>query len=167
MLLALFIYIAWVVELSGLSRTTGGFFWPCWLHLALIFVIWNKSGVSAVVWGAIVGLLLDFSTGLVGVHLLLASTLTMAASDWREGRQCEHGPTLAMLGTVVVGLILLAAELWKGWPTRSFPPAAQLAAMTLGPATSAALTALVLRWSMQASRLFLRGALGQGELGET
>ncbi len=167
MLLGLFIYIAWVVELSGLSRTAAGNFWPCWLHLALIFVIWHKSGVSAVLWGSIIGLLLDLASGQVGVHMLLAGTLAMAASDWREGSRCEHGPALAMLGTVVVASILLAAELWKGWPTRSFPPASQLAAMTLGPATSAALTALVLRWSMQMSRHFIRTALGQGAVSES
>jgi rod shape-determining protein MreD len=165
--LGLFIYIAWVVELSGLTRSTGGFYWPCWLNLALIFVIWSKSGVSAVLWGSIIGLLLDLASGQVGVHMLLAGTLAMAASDWRDSNRCEHGPSLAMLATVVVASILLAAELWKGLPTREFPPAAQLAAMTLGPATSAALTALVLRWSMQMSRLFIRTALGMGAVGES
>jgi rod shape-determining protein MreD len=162
MLLGLFIYTAWVVELSGLTRTAEGLCWPCWLHMALIFVIWHKSGVSAVLWGAIIGLLLDLASGQVGVHMLLAGTLAMAASDWREGRRCEHGPTLAILATLVVASILLASQLWKAMPAREFPPAAEIAAMTLGPAASAALTALVLRWSLQASRLFVRTALGQG-----
>lgn len=167
MFLGLFIYIAWVVELSGLTRSTTGIFWPNWLHLALIIVLWTRSGASAVLWGAIVGLLLDLTTGQVGVHLLLASTLAMAASDWRESNRCQHGLALAMLATVVVASILLAGCLWKGMPTREFPPASQLAALTLGPATSAALTALVLRWSFQTSRLFLRAALGQGATAET
>lgn len=162
MFLALFIYIAWVIELSGLTRTAGSVCVPCLLHVALVFVIWNRSGVSAVVWAAVIGMLLDLLTGLAGLHFMLASTLAMAASDWREGRRCERGLTLALVATVVIASLILAAELWKGLPARNLPPAAQLVPRVLGPAAAAAISALVLRWSFQATRFCIRSAMGQG-----
>ena len=167
MLLGLFLYIAWAVELSGVTRTTAGMFWPNWLHLALVFVLWRRSGVSAVLWGATIGLLLDLQSGMAGIHLLLVSTLSLVAADWREGNDCRSGPALALMGTVVLAFILLAAQLWRGLPAGQLPPAPQLAACVMGPATSAVLAALVLRWSLQLSRHFVGVAVSSGSLYET
>ncbi len=166
MLLGLFLYIAWAVELSGVTRTTTGIFWPNWLHLALIFVLWQRSGATAILWGGIIGLLLDLQSGQPGINLLLISTLTLAATDWREGNDCQSGSMLALLAAVVLASILLATELWRGLPTGQLPPPRQLAAIVLGPSASAVLTALTLRWSMQLSRQFVRATVAPGSLSE-
>jgi rod shape-determining protein MreD len=160
MWLGLFIYLAWAVELSGISRAVPGMFLPCWLHVALVFVIWHARGASSVLWGAVVGLLLDLLTGQVGVHLLLASTLAMVASDWRQSKLNRNGLTLAIVAAAIIATMSLAVELWKGLPTGDVPPAQQLASMVLGPAIAAAFTALAIRLSGQAVHLGLKSVLG-------
>jgi cell shape-determining protein MreD len=160
-LFALLIYIAWVIELSGLTRTAEGAGMPCLLHVALVLVIWYRTGVSAVAWAAAIGLLLDLAAGTAGVQLMLASTLALAASDWRQSRRCERGLTLGLLAVLVISALLIGAELWKGMSSGELPPAVKLKSSVLFPAASAAFTALLLRWSLQLSRRCVKTAFGR------
>jgi rod shape-determining protein MreD len=117
-ILILSIYAAAVLETS--APLFPGLVSPDWLALLAIGVIWTMSPAEAVLWGALLGFVVDsISSRPMGISMLTFSTLVCVLATLRARWECRSMLSLVLISIVTgSGLLLgpVAVSCFDGAP---------------------------------------------------
>lgn len=101
------IYAAAVLDTSDVHLPGGNSVY--WLSLVVVGLVWSASPGEACLWGMLIGLLSDATSGhRMGAEVLVCSTLGFLLADLRQRWDCRSLLSLTLLAVAATASLLIA-----------------------------------------------------------
>ena len=111
-IIAIFAYLALVLQAGWVDRFSVNELAPAFLPLVLVLVVFTINGGAAIAWGAVIGLLSDcLSPSAMGVDMLTATLLVFVAQRVLSGKARDPVTPTASAGQFVLTTFLLTESM--------------------------------------------------------